>query len=94
MLKLIHYLCGLKNIPCDLFHHIKYKLDGAGLKSMDQFDPCLSISENFICMVYVYDAFSSSEGKYINKAIKKLSGAELELKVEDFVAGFIGTHIN
>ena len=53
VLKLIRSLYGLKKIPHKLFHNIKYKLEGAGFKSIDIVDYWLFISEKFICLVYV-----------------------------------------
>ena len=38
VLKLIRSFYGLKKIPHKLFHHIKYKLEGAGFKSIDIVD--------------------------------------------------------
>ena len=38
--------------------------------------------------------FLSTEEIYTNEAIKNTSCAELELEVEDSIAGFLGVHIN
>jgi hypothetical protein len=52
--------------------------------------------DKVICLVYVNDTlfFSPTKEEFINKVIEQLSKCELDLEVEDSVAGFLGVHID
>ena len=53
------------------------------------------ISDKVIFLVCVEDTFFfGTEEKYINGAIKNISDYELELEVEESIAGFLGTHMD
>ena len=94
VLKLKRSLYGLRQSPRNFFRFVKSKLEGAGFQSNDDVDPCLFISDKVICLVYVDDTlFYSPKEEYIDEAIAKLSESELDLEVEDSVAGFLGVHI-
>ena len=94
VLRLKRSLYGLRQSPRNFFQFLKAKLEGAGFESNDDVDPCLFISDKVICLVYVDDTlFYSPKQEYIDEAIAKLSQSELDLEVEDSVAGFLGVHI-
>jgi hypothetical protein len=94
VLKLKRSLYGLRQSPRNFFQHLKSKLESVGFVSNEAVDPCLFISDRVICLVYVDDTlFFSPKEEYINDVIEKLSKAELELEVENSVAGFLGVHI-
>jgi hypothetical protein len=59
------------------------------------FDPCLFISEQVICLVYVDgNLFFSPDQASIAEVIAKLKLEGLELEIEDDIAGFLGVHID
>lgn len=94
VLKLKKSLYGLKQAPRNFFQHLKGKLEGIGFTSATDVDPCLFISEKVICLVYVDDTlFYSPKEEYIQEVIEKLRMNEMELEVEDSVAGFLGVHL-
>jgi hypothetical protein len=94
VLKLKRSLYGLWQSPRNFFQHLKVKLESVGFVTNEAVDPCLFISDRVICLVYVDDTlFFSPKEEYINDVIEKLSQAELQLEVEDSVAGFLGVHI-
>jgi hypothetical protein len=94
VLKLKRSLYGLRQSPRNFFQHLKAKLESVGFVTNEAVDPCLFISDRVICLVYVDDTlFFSPKEEYINDIIEKLSQAELELEVEDSVAGCLGVHI-
>jgi hypothetical protein len=75
---------------------LKPKLeDTSGFRQQVDVDPCLFISDKYICLVYVEDTlFYSPRQEYIDEAIHKLRDSRMELKVEDLVPGFLGVHID
>ena len=75
--------------------HLKAKLESIGFESDPNIDPCFFVSDKVICLVYVYDTlFFSPEEKFMDEVIKNLRETDLELQVEESVAGFLGVHIN
>jgi hypothetical protein len=94
VLKLKRSLYGLKQSPRNFFLHLKSKLEAAGFESNESVDPCLFISDKVICLIYVDDTllFSPKE-EYLDEVITKLLQLELDLEVEDSVAGFLGVHL-
>jgi hypothetical protein len=94
VLKLKRSLYGLKQSPRNFFQHLKSKLERVGFESNEAIDPCLFLSDKVICLIYVDDTllFSPKE-EYIDEVIDKLSKSDLELEVEDSVAGFLGVHL-
>ena len=94
VLKLRRSLYGLKQSPCNFFQHLKGKLEAVGLHSQDHVDPCLFMSDKVIVLVYVDDTlFYSPQKEWIDEAIQQIKQQELELEIEDSVAGFLGVHI-
>jgi Reverse transcriptase (RNA-dependent DNA polymerase) len=94
VLKLKRSLYGLRQSPRNFFQHLKSKLESVGFIADDSVDPCLFISDKVICLVYVDDTlFFSPKVEYIDEVIQQLRDSEMELEVEDSVAGFLGVHI-
>ena len=94
VLKLKKSLYGLKQSPINFFNFIKGKLENAGLKSQENVDPCLFISDKVICLVYVDDTlFFSPKKEYIDEAIESLKNQGVAVEEEDSVADFLGVHI-
>jgi hypothetical protein len=61
----------------------------------NDFDQCLFICDQVICLVYVDDTlFFSLDQTGIAEVIAKLKVEGLELDIEDDVAGFLGVHID
>ena len=93
VLKLNRSLYGLSQSPRNFFEHLKGNLNKSGFQQSNC-DPCLFISNNVICLVYVDDCFfSSNDQSNIDKAIEKIKGCGMDLSVEDDVAGFLGVLI-
>ena len=87
-------LYGLRQSPRNFFQHLKSKLEAVGLQSQEQVDPCLFMSDKVIVLVYVDDTlFYSPRKEWIDEVIKKIEKQDLELEIEDSVAGFLGVHI-
>jgi hypothetical protein len=87
-------LYGLKQSPRNFFLHLKEKLEACGFRNQENTDPCLFISDDCICLVYVDDTlFFAPRQEYIDKAIAKLREQQMELEIEESVAGFLGVHI-
>jgi Reverse transcriptase (RNA-dependent DNA polymerase) len=95
VLKLKRSLYGLKQSPRNFFLHLKSKLESVGLKSQEEVDPCLFVSEKVICIVYVDDCLWFSPRKeWIDEVLETLKNREnVELEVESSVAGFLGVHM-
>ena len=92
--RLKHSLYGLRQSPRNFFQHLKSKLEAVGLQSQEQVDPCLFMSDKVIVLVYVDDTlFYSPRKEWIDEVIKKIEKQDLELEIEDSVAGFLGVHI-
>jgi hypothetical protein len=84
----------LKQAPRNFFQHLKSKLEKVEFVSKTEVDPCLFISDKVICIVYVDDTLLySPKEAYINEVLEKLKALEMELEVEDSVAGFLGVHM-
>jgi hypothetical protein len=96
VLRLKRSLYGLKQSPRNFFAHLKEKLELIGFESIADVDPCLFISDNVICLVYIDDTlFFSPKQEYIDQVIDKLHHEqEMDLEVEQDVAGFLGVHLD
>ena len=96
VLKLKKSLNGLKQAPRNFFLHLKRKLESIGLKLNPDIDPCLFVSDKVVCVVYVDDTlFFSPKEEYIDELISKLKNdCNMDLEVENLVAGFLGVHID
>ena len=93
VLKLKRSLYGLRQSPRNFFEHLKGKLLSLGFEQ-SMADPCLFIHEKVICVTYVDDClFYAPKQEYITEMIENLRRVEMELNVEDDVAGFLGVKI-
>jgi hypothetical protein len=64
-------------------------------KLLEGIDPCLIMSKNVICLLYVDDIlFYAPKMEYIDKAIQHLREQGMDLEVEGEVAEFLGVHMN
>ena len=69
-------------------------MEAVGLRSQEQIDPCLFMSDKVIVSVYVDDTlFYSPCKEWIDKVIQQIEQQELELEIEDSISGFLGVHI-
>ena len=69
-------------------------MEAVGLCFQEQIDPCLFMSDKGIVWVYVDNTlFYSPHKEWIDEVIKQLEQQELELEIEDSIAGFLGVHI-
>ena len=95
VLRLKKSLYGLRNSPRNFWLYLKGKLEDIGFLQ-SKHDACLFYSARVICLVYVDDTlFFAREQSDIDQAIHDLREAsELEITVEDDVAGFLGVMIN
>jgi len=83
----------LRQSPRNIFERLKENLIRVGFKQSGV-DPFLFISEKVICLVYIDDTlFFSPNESDINVVVKKLRELNLDLNVEDDVAGFLGVLI-
>jgi hypothetical protein len=95
VLKLKKSLYGLKQSPRNFFLHLKSKLEAVGFESATDVDPCLFISDKVICLVFVDDTLLySPKAEYIDEVLQQLKDHDMDLEVEDDVAGFLGVHID
>jgi Reverse transcriptase (RNA-dependent DNA polymerase) len=87
-------LYGLCQSPRNVFQHLKSKLEAIGFESQENIDQCLFISDSVIVLVYIDNTLLfSPDDAYIDDVISKLRQSDMELEVEDSVAGFFGVHI-
>ena len=90
VLKLNRSLYGLRQSPRNFFEHLKERLESIGFKQ-SSCDPCLFLKGEVTCLVYVDDClFFGRDKSMLNKAIDDLKDAEMDLNIEDDVAGFLG----
>jgi Reverse transcriptase (RNA-dependent DNA polymerase) len=87
-------LYGLMQSPRNFFLHLKARLEKIGFVTQTDLNPCLLISNQVICLVYVDDTlFFSPKEEYIDVVIQQLCDLDMDLKVEGEVSGFLGVHI-
>ena len=87
-------LYGLKNSPRNFFLHTKGKLESFGFAQSDA-DPCLFISKDVICLIYVDDAlFFYKDAAAIDRLTKKMIADHIQFREEDSVAGYLGVLID
>eukprot|EP00957_Ditylum_brightwellii_P179447 13669858-Ditylum_brightwellii.AAC.1 len=76
------------------FKKLKQGLEDTCFRSSGM-DPCLFISNKFICVVYVNDCLMITKDiKDVDTAIQKMVDIGFQLKVEDDAAGFLGIELN
>ena len=94
VLKLNRSVYGLKQSPKNFFKLLKSNLEKCGFRQ-SQFDSCLFISAKVICVCYVDDClFFAPEESDIDDVISAIKNCNMDLQVEDSVAGFLGVHID
>ena len=90
VMKLRRCLYGLRQSPKNWFLHLKERLESVGFKQ-SACDPCLFYQGGIICLCYVDDCvFFSKDNEMLEKVVQDIKDAELDLNVEDDVAGFLG----
>ncbi len=93
-LKLKRSLYRLKQAPRNFFQHLKGKLENIGFTLNTAVDPCLFISDKVFLLVYVDNTLIyAPKEEYIDEVIQKLRQQDMELEVEESVAGFLGVHM-
>ena len=90
VLKLKRCLYGLRQSPKNFYEHLKERLESIGF-AQSKCDPCLFIRNGVVCLVYVDDCllFGKTQQE-LDQSIQDIKDAEMELTVEDDVAGFLG----
>ena len=93
VLKLKRCLYGLRQSPKNFYEHLKERLEKIGF-TQSKCDPCLFIRRGVVCLVYVDDCLLfGKEQNELDKMVQDLKDAEMDLTVEDDVAGFLGVLI-
>ena len=83
----------LEQSPRNHYKNLSSKLEQLGFSSCEA-DPCLFVSKDVICLVYVDDTlFFARDSSKIDETIQGLRDLNMELEEEDDVAGFLGVHI-
>ena len=92
--KLKKSLYGLAQSPRNFFLHTKSQLeDKLGFVQSDA-DPCLFISADVICLIYVDDALLFYKNKSaVDNLTDKMTEQQIQFREEEDVAGFLGVHI-
>ena len=92
--KLKKSLYGLAQSPRNFFLHTKNQLiTKLGFTQTDA-DPCLFVSDDVICLIYVDDALLFYKDKEaVEKLMKRMKEEEIQFREEEDVAGFLGVHI-
>ena len=94
VLKLNRSLYGLQNSPRNFFEHLKWKLFKVGFQQ-SKYDPCLFISGEVICLVYIGNClFYLPQQSHIDSIITKIKLEGLDLRIEDDIACFLGVLLN
>ena len=96
LLKLKNSLYGLKQALRNFFLHYEVKFESVCLGSEPGIDPFLLVSDKLVWIVSIDDTiFFSPKEEHINELIEKLKTEyEIDLEVENSVAGFLGAHID
>ena len=87
-------LYGLAQSPRNYFLYTKEKLLKMGFYQSDS-DPCLFISDDIICLIYVDDALLFHKNKLAMSAlVDKMKIEGMLFREEESVAGYLGVHID
>ena len=90
VMKLNRSLYGLRQSPRNVFEHLKEHLESIGFRQ-SKCDPCLFLKGEVACLVYVDNClFFGRNRDVLDTAIADLKDAEMDLNIEDDVAGFLG----
>ena len=87
-------LYGLAQSPRNFFLHTRNQLvDTLGFQQSEA-DPCLFISKDVICLIYVDDAlFFYKDPNAVSELTQKMKDSHIQFREEEDVAGFLGVHI-
>ena len=91
--KLKKSLYGLAQSPRNFFLHTKKQLISLGFTPSTA-DPCLFVSRDVICLIYVDDAllfYKNAEA--VDRLTARMTKEDMHFREEDDVAGFLGVHI-
>jgi hypothetical protein len=92
--KLRKSLYGLAQSPRNYFLYTKEKLLKMGFVQSEA-DPCLFISGDIICLIYVDDALLFYKNKEaIDSLVNKMKQEKMLFREEESVAGYLGVHID
>jgi hypothetical protein len=93
--KLKKSLYGLAQSPRNFFLHTRNQLvDKLGFTQSDA-DPCLFISANVLCLIYVDDALLFYKNKSaVEQLTEQMEKEGIQFREEEDVAGFLGVHID
>jgi hypothetical protein len=88
-------LYGLAQSPRNFFLHTKGQLiDKLGFTQSDA-DPCLFISRDVICLIYVDDALLFyKDANAVTRMTNRMTEEGIQFREEEDVAGFLGVHID
>ena len=92
--KLRKSLYGLSQSPRNFFLYTKGKLEKLGFTQSDA-DPCLFISRDVICLIYVDDALLFyKDAAAVDRLTRAMENDDMLFREEATVAGFLGVHID
>jgi hypothetical protein len=92
--KLNKSLYGLAQSPRNYFLYTKEKLLKMGFYQSES-DPCLFISNDIICLIYVDDALLFYKNKLsMATLVDKMKSEGMLFREEESVAGYLGVHID
>jgi hypothetical protein len=87
-------LYGLAQSPRNYFLYTKEKLLKMGFYQSES-DPCLFISNDIICLIYVDDALLFYKNKLsMSNLVDKMKSEGMLFREEESVAGYLGVHID
>jgi hypothetical protein len=93
--KLNRSLYGLAQSPRNFFIHTKTQLTQKLGFTQSVADPCLFISRDVICLIYVDDALLFYKNKSaVDRLTDKMTAENIQFREEEDVAGFLGVHID
>ena len=88
-------LYGLAQSPRNFFLHTKKQLTMKFGFVQSEADPCLFISRDIICLIYVDDALLFYKDKVaMDRLASAMKDAKVAFREEEDVAGFLGVHID
>ena len=94
VLKLKKTLYGIKQGPRNFFKFLKKQLEKQGFRQ-SEFDPCLFIRPDMLCLVYVDDLiFLAKDESKIDKMLQALLADGLKIHRETDMAGYLGVDIH
>ena len=86
-------LFGLCQSPCNYFLYTKEKLESMNFVPSIA-DPCIFMSVDVICLIYVDDALLFYKNKTAMESLTlKMKNDGMLFREEDSVAGYLGVHI-